>query len=358
MSFLTATLVKAVTAIAGVIDSIQAEYSATTRKAPNTSPQALRQALWLLFGVTTVVSLTLLYWLLPDDLKAKDAEGVRNYGLIAAALVGLPLAIWRSSIAASQAKTAIDQAATANKQAFIAERGQVTDRFNKAIEQLAENHGEGRNGKESLTVRIGAIYALGRIAKDSPDDAQAVFDVLSSYVRAEFPLASATNEKERLNIGELEDHDRPDDLKAVMSVCRDVLSESSRRVDFSGCDLRNVDLYGAKLTGSKLNDSDFSGAYLIELVTAGSDLTRAKFVGATLYRAQLVQATLNDANFENAKLGRANLSGSKLFGTKMAGADLGLVDLSGVKGWSEVMGKPSIQNLDKAKNVPTDDETE
>ena len=42
----------------------------------------------------------------------------------------------------------------------LAERGQVTDRFTKAIEQL---------GSDKLDVRIGGIYALERIARDSAE---------------------------------------------------------------------------------------------------------------------------------------------------------------------------------------------
>jgi len=40
----------------------------------------------------------------------------------------------------------------------LTEQGQVTDRYTKAIEQL---------GSDKLDVRIGGIYALERIARDS-----------------------------------------------------------------------------------------------------------------------------------------------------------------------------------------------
>ena len=41
----------------------------------------------------------------------------------------------------------------------LTEQGQVTDRYTKAIEQL---------GSDKLDVTIGGIYALERIARDSP----------------------------------------------------------------------------------------------------------------------------------------------------------------------------------------------
>ena len=53
----------------------------------------------------------------------------------------------------------------------LTEQGQVTDRYTKAIEQL---------GSEKLDVRIGGIYALERIARDSARDHPTVMEVLSA----------------------------------------------------------------------------------------------------------------------------------------------------------------------------------
>jgi hypothetical protein len=43
----------------------------------------------------------------------------------------------------------------------LTEQGQVTDRFTKAVEQL---------GSDKLDVRIGGVYALERVARDSAID--------------------------------------------------------------------------------------------------------------------------------------------------------------------------------------------
>jgi hypothetical protein len=51
----------------------------------------------------------------------------------------------------------------------LARQGQVTDRYTKAIEQL---------GSDKLEVRIGGIYALERIAHDSPRDHPTIMEVL------------------------------------------------------------------------------------------------------------------------------------------------------------------------------------
>src|SRR5689334_64926 len=57
---------------------------------------------------------------------------------------------------------------------MLSREGQVTDRYTKAIEQL---------GSDKLDVRIGGIYALERIARDSAKDHPTVMEVLTAFVR-------------------------------------------------------------------------------------------------------------------------------------------------------------------------------
>src|SRR6476659_2465574 len=56
----------------------------------------------------------------------------------------------------------------------LSREGQVTDRYTKAIEQL---------GSDKLDVRIGAIFALERVARDSPKHHAAVMEVLAAFIR-------------------------------------------------------------------------------------------------------------------------------------------------------------------------------
>ncbi|MGH3104581.1 MAG: hypothetical protein ACRDN6_10865 [Gaiellaceae bacterium] len=55
--------------------------------------------------------------------------------------------------------------------------GQITDRFTRAIDQL------GQPGDDKLAVRLGGIYALERIARDSREDHGPVIEVLTAFVR-------------------------------------------------------------------------------------------------------------------------------------------------------------------------------
>ncbi|MCA1666553.1 MAG: hypothetical protein LC793_03970, partial [Thermomicrobia bacterium] len=57
---------------------------------------------------------------------------------------------------------------------MVAREGQITERFTRAIDQL---------GSEKDEIRLGAIYALERIAKDSRSYQDSIMDILAAYVR-------------------------------------------------------------------------------------------------------------------------------------------------------------------------------
>ena len=56
----------------------------------------------------------------------------------------------------------------------LTEDKNVTERFSKAVEMLAD---------DKLSVRIGGIYSLERIAKDSAEDYTVVMEVLTAFIR-------------------------------------------------------------------------------------------------------------------------------------------------------------------------------
>lgn len=103
------------------------------------------------------------------------SEVFRNVGLFFVAVVALGFGIWRAWTAHRQAEASQRQAEAANEQARIAEQGLFTDRFSRAVEHL---------GSAQLPVRLGGIYALWRLAKDSPEhDLTSVVDILCAFVR-------------------------------------------------------------------------------------------------------------------------------------------------------------------------------
>ena len=74
------------------------------------------------------------------------------------------------------------------QQLQVSRQGQVTDRYTRAIEQL---------GKDSPVLRVGAIYALERIARDSATDRLTISEVLTTFIRLHAALSPGTDERER-----------------------------------------------------------------------------------------------------------------------------------------------------------------
>jgi hypothetical protein len=70
------------------------------------------------------------------------------------------------------------QVQTSRRQLNLAEQGQITERFTRAIDQLGSDH---------LDLRLGGIYALERIARDSPDDHAAIGEILTAFIRTHAP---------------------------------------------------------------------------------------------------------------------------------------------------------------------------
>ena len=179
----------------------------------------------------------------------------------------------------------------------LAQERLITERFSKAVEQL--------KSENDLTVRIGGIYALERIAKDSDRDYWTIMDVLTSYVREQAPLSTQ------------ESKDIPsNDLQAVLTVIsrreKPKPEGISSAVDLSMtnltfADFKNANLDGANLEEANLYGVDFKDANLKNAVLEGSDLE-----GADFKRANLEDAKLDGANFKNANLEDANLKNARL----------------------------------------------
>jgi hypothetical protein len=91
----------------------------------------------------------------------------------------------------------------------LSRQGHITDRFTKAVEQLGKVDGNNPN----LEVRLGGIYALERIAIDSPRDFGTITKILASYVRRNAPLDPerpyTEGEEPRIDILGYRYHPRP-----------------------------------------------------------------------------------------------------------------------------------------------------
>ena len=183
----------------------------------------------------------------------------------------------------------------------LTRQGQVTDRYTKAIDQLGSDKG--------LDVRVGGIYALERIAHDSPRDHPTIMDVLATFIRDHSPEQWPPVEPGRDVDPRQRRVTRPD-VQAALTVIGRRNPRHDRR--WSGW----VDLHSAVLTRADLRSAD---------------LGRADLEGAHLEGANLSGAYLASANLDGAYLSYADLTGAEL-----SGANLIMVrDFTGVQGWPE-----------------------
>jgi hypothetical protein len=64
-------------------------------------------------------------------------------------------------------------------------QGQITERFTRAVDQLGN--------RDSVDIRLGGIYALERIGRESRDDHGPIVEILTAYVREHAPLPSTSS---------------------------------------------------------------------------------------------------------------------------------------------------------------------
>src|SRR5258708_1511969 len=145
-------------------------------------------------------------------------------------------------------------------------RGQVTDRFTRAIEQLAS---------EKLDIRVGGIYALEQIAHDSKDLHPPIIEILAAFLREkslEPPQAPAT----------------PAAAASGASIAADAnTTETALRADFQAI---------CRVLGRRKVKFDPGGQFEVNLY--GATLNRADFAGAQLQRVNFTTCQLRNAIFD------------------------------------------------------------
>jgi uncharacterized protein YjbI with pentapeptide repeats len=232
-------------------------------------------------------------------------------------------------------------------------RGQLTDRFSRAIEQL---------GNESLDVRLGGIYSLERIARESPEDHGPVIDVLTAYVRDHAAWRRRAELEREGPAPQFQNWMGPPpanwppitpdrDVQAALTVLarRQVVRVGDEApLELSNVDLRGARLSGARLERSRLADSHLEDAFLLGAKLAGARLVRVHSEGANLSNADLRGADLNracldgvfavDADFGSGRstdvwiatsLIRASVRYAHLQGVNLSSATLENADLTG-----------------------------
>lgn len=270
------------------------------------------------------------------------------------------------------------------------EEGLVTERINKAVEnlgamrtvrrprldedgtQLCQRGADGSPDpalpvydeitEPNIEVRIGGILALERISQDSARDHIQVMEILCAYIRENAPADGVKTAEEE--IGQKPDRDKPEsyvEFESYSKALDDWLDKLSLwvearpapRTDIQTAlsvigrrDARRIALerahrspgrpqgYIIDLRHTNLRRADLRGLQFDRALFAGARMERANLSGAQmqgtdLWESRMAGADLSGAQMEGAILSEAQMEWADLCAAWMARADLSGVQMEG-----------------------------
>lgn len=230
------------------------------------------------------------------------------------------------------------------RQLAIAQQGQVTERFTRAIDQL---------GTDSTKQQVGGIYALERIMVDSARDHSAIVEVLVAFLQEH---AASPELREKAAAWERRsDGSKPPRPPVAIQTALTVLGRRPPRPESELGPLRLSDtvlmrafLRGARLQCARMRHAWLQRAHMEEAHLDGARLHKAHLERARLRKAHLDHTDLEDAYLEGAHLQGAHLDGANLVGASMAGAELDGASLKGAH-LAGVKGNPPLTPKQKAE---------
>jgi hypothetical protein len=229
-----------------------------------------------------------------------------------------------------------------------AQEGQITERFTEAIKLL---------GSAKMEVRIGAIYALERISRDSSRDYPQIMEILTAFVRSNAPWPPRKPHKTEVTPGI---RSPSADVQAILKVLHRrpaMLEQGGQTLDLGSTDLRGADLTQAQLERAYLQGSNLGGAKLERANLSNADLFGTSLVGTTCSETNFEGASFRDADLRDVKFYKTRLQGARLHDSNLTGAwfqeaHLEGAHLTGLKGVTQEMFHSSFG--DKTTILPAD----
>jgi hypothetical protein len=256
-------------------------------------------AIVILVGLAYVAIVVLPQWAaerVPGPDQATERGSVRT--AVLATFAGL-IALWG--------------AIQATRTYELSRRGQFTDRFSKAVGQLGES--------DKLDLRLGGIYALERLAQESPHEHGSIVQILTAYIRSRAPVQRDSNPSSEQ--ADTTDTRVPVDIQAVFSaLVRRNPNHPEEVLDLTHSDLRAIRADGLQAVGARFKES-----LLCDAQMSGADLRRTDFTNADLSGISLVLADLRGAHLvQSTRLARANMDHADLRQAELRGPDLSSVE--------------------------------
>jgi hypothetical protein len=257
----------------------------------------------------------------------EQAEAARHLatvgGTFLGGLVATILVVWRTVLTHRQTKVGEDQRR-------LSEQIHFTTLFTKAVEQLGATREEKeKDGAKDIvktlpnvSVRIGAIYALGRIGKESITDNIPILDILSSYVRENSPLPPAVDQSQTktLSVSIVRD-----DVKAAFDVICSINSifkieriEKDHFVYLGKCYLPNMIIHHSTITNFSFADSNLEKA----------DIRHSSIHNCTLVATKMKGSVISSSKIKYCRATVANLTGLMMDGSHIDNSTFSGSDLS------------------------------
>ena len=259
-------------------------------------------AAWIVCVLGAAVVLSIIFW---PWLSAGESGSttIRNLGLVIGAIIGLPIATWRSIVAQRQAETA--------------QRSLLNERYQKGAEML---------GSEMLPVRLGGVYALARLAREHPGEYHSqIMSLLCAFACNPPDSDEAQEEELRADVQAV--------MEAIAARNRAQIKEEDHILKLSGAFLEKVTISDGNLAGLNLDHVSLKGAFL-----HGTNLS-----GTIMFSASLEKADLGGADLQYAELNSADLTNSSLYGADLRNADLCYANLTGADLWKANLGEAYLK---------------
>jgi hypothetical protein len=252
-----------------------------------------------------------------------DIEAAKVFFPTLIAVIGGPVLIWRVITSHIQAKAAQHQAQT-NRQ------GHYTDLFARAVEQLGATREvietiELRmepplppqrqivtTTEPNLEVRLGAIYSLERVARDSDRDHWPIMEVLCAYIRNPQNSGYPSSKPNKNDDARKWPASIPPTRLDIQAAIKVIGRRDTQRIDHERrlglkLDFRKANLQKAIFDEGVFSDALFDGAHL-----EGASFSTCKLRGCSFIEAKLTAATLDNSNLQNADFLSAKLDNASL----------------------------------------------
>ena len=265
--------------------------------------------------------LTFLSWL--DELEVKPRHVFCTFVVLlllwipfpafatfAASLLGGFLLFQQIKAFNLRAVAAENTAQAMQRTAESTEKGNVAERFKSAIDHLSN---------ESVSVRLGGIYALHNLAQEEENYRIRVFEILCAHIRQ---TTTDENYTPRPPVGFSPTVTPTIEIASILTLL--FVSKDRMIYENLAANLQHANLEGAGLNDSKLQFADLEGANL-----QGAFLASAKLNYAFLSDANIASAYVQDSDMTSATLAFAVASDVNFDNANLHNVDFDFADCRG-----------------------------